>query len=478
MSDITYRPPIVTVMGHIDHGKTSLLDKIRSANVWRKEAGGITQHIGAYQAAVKQKNVPDRLITFIDTPGHAAFINMRARGAQITDMVVLVVAATEGIMAQTKECITHIQKSNLPFIVAMNKMDLPGAAPDKVKGQLVELGFTPEEYGGQIAVIPVSAKTGEGIDNLLDMILLNAEILELESQPKAPLEAVVIESKVDPRRGPVASIIVRQGTLNFGDQIFAGSISGKVKNMVDYTGTQIKSAGPSTPVEILGFEKAPAVGATITTEKQEEEVSEDKKPLAAYTINGEEAKRLPIIVKTDVEGTLEALLGTFSDDVQVIFSGVGPVTDNDVFMAQTANAQIFAFNVSTPGFIKKLAENSKVKIFESRIIYEIIDEIQNQVLHILEPTIDETVLGEGTIIAEFKIDKVRIAGIKVSKGLISKGDLIHLKRDGKIIKDTKVEGIHQAKSVIDSAKAGLECGMTFRPYIDFKLNDVIIAYKN
>ncbi len=311
------------------------------------------------------------------------------------------------------------------------------------------------------------------------MILLNAEILELESEPDAPLEAVVIESKVDPRRGPVASIIVRKGTLNFGDTIYAGQIAGKVKNMVDHTGTQIKTAGPSTPVEILGFEKAPAVGAVITTQKQEETRDVvDKKPLAQYTINGEDAKRLPIIVKADVEGTLEALLGTFSDDVEVIFSAVGPVTDNDVFMAQTANAQIFAFNVSTPAFIKKLAENSKVKIFESRIIYEIIDEIQNQVLHILEPTIDETILGEGTIIAEFKIEKVRIAGIKVTKGVISKADSIHLKRDGKIIKDTKVEGIHQAKNVLDSIKATAECGMTFRPYVDFKINDDIIAYKN
>lgn len=474
-----FRPPIVAVMGHIDHGKTSLLDKIRSTSVTRKEAGGITQHIGAYQVAVKQKNNEESLITFIDTPGHAAFCNMRARGADTTDIVVLVVSAVEGIMAQTKECINHIKKANLPFIVAMNKIDLPNAQPDKIKGQLVELGFTPEEYGGQTSVIPVSAKTGEGIDKLLEMILLNAELMELANEPTAPLEAVVIESKLDKNRGPVASIIVQKGTLKSGDQVYAETVGCKVKAMIDWTGANVKEAGPSTPVEVLGFEKTPTVGSLITPDKREHACAPvaGKVPTYCAPVGEEETPRLLVIVKADVEGTLEALLSSFSDDVKVISSGVGAVSDNDVFLAETTKAQIFAFNVSTPKFILKLAESKEVRIFESRIIYEIIEDIQAQVLRLLEPTIDETILGEGLIKAEFKIDKVRIAGVQCTKGEIEKGSLIHLKRDGKIIKDTKVEGIRQGKNIIEKIKQGTDCGMTFRPYVDFKIGDAIISYK-
>lgn len=460
------RPPIVAVMGHIDHGKTSLLDKIRSTAITKKEAGGITQHIGAYQV---------KGITFIDTPGHAAFCNMRARGAEITDIVVLVIAATEGIMAQTKECIEHIKKANLPFIVAMNKMDLEGAMPDKVKGQLVELGFTPEEYGGQTAVIPVSAKTGEGIDKLLENILLNAEVMELKSEKDAPLEAFIIESKLDKKRGPVASVIVKKGTLKVGDLVYVDDIVCKVKAMINYNGENIKEAIPSTPVEILGFEKTPPVGGIVTPVKNV--ILQDNKPNIVITHEvKEETPKLSVIIKADVQGTLEALLNSFSDDVVIISSGVGAVTDNDIFMAETTKSQIFAFNVNTPKFILKLAENKGVRVFESKIIYEIIDDIQAQVLKLLEPTIDENILGEGTVKAEFKIEKVRIAGIQCHKGEINKGDLIHLKRDGKIIKDTKVEGIRQGKNIIEKIKSGSDCGMTFKPYVDFKVGDVIIAY--
>jgi translation initiation factor IF-2 len=469
------RPPIVAVMGHIDHGKTSLLDKIRSTNIWKKEAGGITQHIGAYQAKVAQKNGDFKLITFIDTPGHAAFINMRACGAKATDMVVLVISAVEGIMPQTKECLDHIKKCGLPFIVAMNKMDLENAAPDKVKGQLVELGHTPEEYGGQLAVIPVSAKTGKGIEDLLEMILLNAEILELKADPNGDFEAVIIESRLDKNRGPVASLIVDNGTLKIGDIVYSEDILCKVKAMIDCNGLQLKEAGPSTPIEVLGFEKVPPVSSIVTSLKTASTANKETKVLLEST---EENPKLKVILKADVKGTLEALENSFNDDVIVISAGIGAVSDTDVFLAEAAKAQIFAFNVSTPKHINQIAENSKVRVFESRIIYEIIEDIQNQVLHLLEPTIDETVLGEGLIKAEFKIDKVRISGVQCTKGEISKGDLIHLKRDNKIIKDTKVEGIRQGKNIIDKIKAGTDCGMTFKPYVDFKLNDVIIAYKN
>ncbi|MFA5827829.1 MAG: translation initiation factor IF-2 [Candidatus Shapirobacteria bacterium] len=473
-----FRPPIVVVMGHIDHGKTSLLDKIRSTKVFEKEVGGITQHIGAYQVSIGQKGNQPNQITFIDTPGHAAFINMRARGAQITDLVVLVIAATEGVKIQTKECLSLIQKANLPFIVAMNKMDLPGANPDMLKGQLVELGFTPEEYGGDIMCIPVSAKSGQGIDKLLEMILLQAELMELKNEPDSQLEAVIIESRLDKSRGPVASTIVRKGTLTVGDVIYAQETPCKVKAMINYLGENIKTAYPSTPIEILGFEKTPQVGSIITANPVTSTKINFRKPdvQTSSDLTSQKVLRLPIIVKADVEGSLEALLDSFSDDVEVLFSGVGAISDNDIFLAQASGAQVFAFNVSTPKFIKNLAENQKVKIHESKIIYEIIEEIQSQVLKLLEPTIDETITGEGLIRAEFKIEKVRIAGMQCTKGEIKKGDLIHLKRDGEIIKDTKVEGLHQGKLVVEKVKAGSDCGITFKPYVDFKLNDVIISY--
>jgi len=470
------KPPVVTVMGHIDHGKTSLLDKIRSTSVTKKEAGGITQHIAAYQFHVSTKAHPDSLVTFIDTPGHAAFIDMRSRGADATDIVVLVVASNDGIMAQTKESLKIIENAKLPFIVALTKVDLPESSPEKVKGQLVELGHTPEDYGGQLSVIPVSSKTGEGIDKLLDVLLLNAEVMELKSEPDAPLEAIVIESRLENNRGPVATVIVKKGTLKLGDIIFADNIQGKAKALIDSSGKPIKEAGPSTPVEILGFTKTPSVGTVITDTSVEthHDASLQSTKLPAPT--SESTPRLPIIIKADVEGTLQALLNSFTTDVQVIHSAVGPVTDNDVFLAQVSKAQIFAFNVPVPKFIKNLADNNKVLIFESKIIYEIIDDIQAQVLKLLEPTIDETITGEATIKAEFKIDKVRIAGIQSSKGELVKGDSVHLKRDGKIIKDTKIEGIRQGKAIVDKIKMGNEAGITFKPYVDFKINDVIISY--
>jgi len=473
-----FRPPIVAVMGHIDHGKTTLLDKIRDASIAKRESGGITQHISTYQTEVKLRNNKTGVITFIDTPGHAAFCAMRARGAEVTDIVVLVVSATDGVMAQTKECINQIKKANLPVIVALTKFDLETRQPEMVKGQLVEMDLTPEEYGGQVTLIPVSAKTGQGIDDLLESILLNAEIMELENDTTSPFEAIVIESKLDRARGPLASVIVKKGTLKLGDTIYAENITGKVKALIDSNGKNISEALPSTPVEILGFEKVPAIGSIVTdhpTTISQDKITEVKNvPLDPDP----DQPHLNIVLKADVEGTLEALKASFSDDICLVSAGVGPVNDNDIVAAKTSHAELFAFNVPVSKTIKNLADNEKVKIFESKIIYEIIEDIQSQVLKMLDPTIEETTLGEGNIIAEFKIEKVRISGIKVTKGEISKGDSIHLLRDGKIIKNTQVEGIHQAKNIIDKAKAGIECGMTFRPYVDFKVGDVIIAYKN
>ncbi len=470
-----FRPPIVTVMGHIDHGKTTLLDKIRHARVAQKESGGITQHISSYQTEVNTKDGP-RLITFIDTPGHAAFCAMRSRGANTTDIVILVISATDGIMAQTKECIKEIKNHNLPVIVALTKFDLDTRNPEMVKGQLVEMDLVPEEYGGQIAVIPVSGKTGEGIDKLLELILLNADIMELKDESKKDLEAVVIESRLDSQRGPLASVIVKEGTLKVGDQYFIDTTPVKIKALVNSEGKNIKEAGPSVPVEILGFTAVPMVGSVITSTPHE--IENISSPANTETITETDDPRLHIVLKADVEGTLEALKGSLSDDVRIISSGVGPVNDNDVIAAKTSHAQLFAFNVPVSKTIRNLADNEKVTIVESKIIYEIIENIQAQVLKMLDPTIEDTILGEGAIIAEFKINKVRIAGVKITKGEITKGDSVHLMRDEQISKNTIVEGIRQAKDIVDKVKSGHDCGMTFRPYVDFKIGDGIIAYKN
>ena len=454
-------------MGHIDHGKTSLLDKIRHASVAAKESGGITQHISVYQSEG---------ITFIDTPGHAAFLKMRSRGAVAADIAVLVISAQDGVMAQTKECINLIKSTNLPVIIALNKIDLDSANPDMVKGQLVEQELTPEEYGGQIALIPVSAKTGQGIDKLLEAIKVQAEVMELEAQNEADLEAVVIESKVECNRGAVAVVIVRKGKLSLGQMVFVGKEEIKVKMLLDWNKKPIKEALASVPVEILGFATAPEVGTMIRSQPIEDE--DEGTQIAGETLDSGKADvQLPIVLRADTQGTLEALQNSFSSEVKVINCGVGAVTDSDVFLASSTGATIYAFNSKVPKTVETLAKNEGVIIFCSKIIYEIIEDIQGRVLRLMEPTIDETVLGEAAVVAEFAINKVRIAGIKCTKGELTKGDFIHLQREGKIIKDTRLEGIHHQKEILEKATVGKEYGVTFRPYIDFRENDVIIAYK-
>jgi len=462
-----FRPPVVTLMGHIDHGKTTLLDKIRQTNTWNKEAGGITQHVSSYQVEVK----PDQKITFIDTPGHAAFKKMRQRGGLATDIVVLVVSATDGVMAQTKECIDIIKEFDLPVIVAINKIDLSNASVDKVLGQLSEHDLLPENFGGQISCISVSAKSGQGIDKLIDTILITAQVLELDNKPDAPLEAYIIESKIDKFKGAIATAIVNKGTLSVGQDIFVGQTSTKVKALFDYNNKAIKQALPSTPVQILGFVDIPPIGEKITDTVQKEILTK------VTRIEQTSDPKIPIIVKADTQGTLEALLNSLSDDVKIMSASVGPVLDNDIFLASVSQAQIFAFNIVSSNSVKNLAKAEGVSIVETKIIYEILEEIEKQVLKMLEPTIDETITGQGDIIAEFKIEKVRIAGLKCTQGLIKKGDTVHLKRKDLIIKDTKVDNIRQAKLDVDQVKQGADCGITFKPYVDFKIGDVIISYK-
>ncbi len=467
------RPPIVTVMGHIDHGKTTLLDAIRQTQVQKAETGGITQHIGAYEVQVSRSS-STKSITFIDTPGHAAFAKMRARGASLTDLVVLVVAVNDGIMAQTKECLDHINQAKVPFIVALNKMDLPGINPDKAKGQLTELGYTPEDYGGQLVLVPISASKSEGIDKLLDQILLHTDMLDLEADPQAPLQATIIESRLDRQKGPVAALVVTQGTLYLSQKVYLDQEAQPVRRLFDWRGQPLLKVLPGQPAEILGLKTPPPVGSILLDRPRPTPLSLDQATAPSPEQIAE--KKLSILLKADTEGTLEALKNNLPSDINLILAGVGPVTETDIFLAQPTQAQIFAFNVLVPSSSVKTAEREKVKIFSSKIIYEILEELESQILKILEPTIDEDVHGEGQIIAEFKIKKDRIAGIRCLKGEIVKDSPVHLQRDGKIIKNTRVGSFRRGKDETEKIVSGQEAGLVFKPYVDFKVGDLVISH--
>jgi translation initiation factor IF-2 len=456
-------------MGHVDHGKTSLLDAIRHTSVAAKEAGGITQHIGAYQVESKGKK-----ITFIDTPGHAAFTKMRSRGAQVTDIVVLVVSAVEGVKPQTVESIQHIKKAGVQYLVAMTKFDLPDKNPELVKAQLSEQEVFVEGYGGDIVCVPVSAKTGEGLDKLLEMIALVAELQELKADPDAAFEGAVIESKKDVQRGAVATILVKQGTLKVGDVIFAGDAEAKVKALTDAFGKPVKNAPPSTPVEVLGWNDAPAVGAFVSTIKgaaavvilKEQQTAEDAaKP------------RLKLIVKSDVAGTLEAIENSIAgDEVIIIGKGVGDVNEADVLLAESTGALIVGFHVKASNSVKKLAESTKVKIKTYSIIYDLIEDLQKQILKLIEPSIDEQELGVADVIAVFDMKGERIAGCRIKSGEITRGKMYHLKRGDKIVADPKLKSMKTGKNDIEIAKAGTECGIVFRAFSDVQVGDVIVCY--
>jgi translation initiation factor IF-2 len=468
------RPPIITLMGHIDHGKTTLLDKIRNTRTWYKETKGITQHTSAYQAQVPQKNGPPQVITFIDTPGHAAFCDMRSRGAKVTDLVVLVVDAKEGIKPQTKECLKLIQKDDTPFLVAINKMDVEGVTPDKVNSELVSEGFSPEVYGGQLATIPLSAKTGQGIDQLLEMILLNADLLDLKADPDADPQGVVIESFLDSSSGPLATIILKNGSLKVGQEIYIASHKARIKALRDETGRNIKLALPSQPVQVLGFSSLPPVGEKISLHPPS--ISDAPGKTSSLPLPKEEEKRIPVLIKADTQGTLEALTQSLSNNVEILSASIGDLTENDLLLAQTAQAQIFIFRAKVPPAVKKLAHHESIKLFCSDTIYEILEELEKQVLKMLEPTIDEEITGQALIIAEFIINKDRIAGCRVEKGVLKKGDKVHLKRGENLIKNTTIDSLRQGKEDITQVKAGNECGLLFKPYIDFKKKDVIMSY--
>ncbi|HEX9817485.1 MAG TPA: translation initiation factor IF-2 [Patescibacteria group bacterium] len=481
------RPPIITVLGHVDHGKTTLLDYIRQTNVQVKESGGITQHIGAYQ--IEHQGKP---ITFIDTPGHAAFNKMRQRGAQITDLVILVVAANDGVKPQTIESIRYIKEANVPYLVAINKIDVEGVRIDDAKGQLAAEGVMVQSFGGDIEEVEISAKTGKNVDKLLDTLVVMADLLELKADPQAPLEAVVIEAAKDPNKGPVARVIVQQGTLEARQDIIVDEIEGRVKLLTNELGQALQQVRPGEPTEIVGLKDTPEVGAIVRARGAEyqAEKSTDVEPVAEPDALegwgdldldeafGEKVK-LNLIVKADVKGTLEAILQNIDkESVNLIASGVGPVTEHEIELAETSRALIIAFAIKVPRKTKIFAKDFGVKIKEYDIIYHLIEDLQKQMLKVMEPTIDEVVIGEAEIVQLFEIKGEQIAGVKVKTGEIKKSDLLHLKRDDKIIANPVVTQMRHAKDEILSVKAKSEAGLTFKnKKLDFQVGDTIVAYK-
>ncbi len=491
------RPCVVTVMGHVDHGKTSLLDAIRETNVTATEVGGITQHIGAYQVEHNNKK-----ITFIDTPGHEAFTAMRARGASVTDIAVLVVAADDGVMPQTVEAINHAKAANIPIIVAINKIDKPEADVERVKRQLTEYELVPEEWGGQIICVPVSAKTRQGLDELLEMILLVAEISDLKANPDRPARGTIIEAELDKGRGPVATVLVQNGTLHVGDSVVAGTAAGRVRAMTDHLGRRLKSAGPSMPVEVLGFSEVPQAGDilyVVADEKTARQIAakrilrkreEETRATAARVslddlfrqIKEGQVKELNIILKADVQGSVEALkkaLESLSTDevrVNIIHSGVGLISETDILLASASNAIVLGFNVKADINARKAAEAEKVDIRTYRVIYEAINDVKAAMSGLLEPEYREVVIGQAEVRKIFKISKVgTIAGCYVKEGKLTRDAKVKLIRDGTIVYEGKLDSLKRFKDDVREVQEGYECGLALENFNDIKEGDVIEA---
>jgi translation initiation factor IF-2 len=492
------RAPVVTIMGHVDHGKTSLLDALRKTDVAAGEAGGITQHIGAYQVMLGK----DEKITFLDTPGHEAFTAMRARGAKVTDIVVLVVAADDGIMEQTKEAISHAKAAKVPIIVAVNKIDKPGADANRVKTELMTYELVPEEFGGDVIVVPVSAKTGEGLDKLQEAILLQAEVLELKANPERMAAGAVIEAKIDRGRGVMATLLVQKGTLKVGDIVVAGSTYGKVRALVDDKGRTIESAGPSLPVEILGLTEAPEAGdefAVVENEKTARDITEYRAQrnrtaqnlLGVKSVDslfaasaGTKAKELPVIIKSDVQGSAEAIAQSvqkFSGDevaVRVLHSGVGAITESDVTLANATNALIIGFNVRATSQARDLAAREKVNIRYYSIIYEVVEDIKAALSGMLSPTLKENFLGYAEIREVFNLSKSgKVAGCMVTEGVVKRGAKVRLLRDNVVIHNGSLKTLKRFKDDVKEVSNGMECGMAFENYDDMRKGDMIEAYE-
>ncbi|MGI6632560.1 MAG: translation initiation factor IF-2 [Bacillota bacterium] len=492
------RPPVVTVMGHVDHGKTSILDAMRDTKVTAKEAGGITQHIGA---SVVEHG--DSRIIFLDTPGHEAFTAMRARGAKVTDLAVLVVAADDGVMPQTIEAINHAKAAGVPIVVAMNKMDKPTVKPDRVKQQLSDAGLVPEEWGGDTVIVPVSAKTGEGIDDLLEMIVLVAEMQEIKTDPTRKGRGYIIESQMDKGRGPVATALIRSGALRVGDVVITDTTWGRIRTMFDSRGRQVKKAGPATPVELVGLEEVPQAGdmfLVVDDERMARDVIERRKSArraqeleTTHTMTLEELFKkqeegvvtdLPIIVKCDVQGSLEAILQALGKikgtevKLSVIHSGVGAVIESDVMLAKASNnARILGFNVRPDAGARALAEQNGIEIRTYRVIYELLDDVNDMLKGLLKPKTEEVVLGRVEVRQTFHVPKVgTIAGCYVTEGKVSRQASVRLLRDGVIIYEGKLASLRRFKDDVSEVSAGYECGIGLDKFQDMKPGDVIEVY--
>jgi translation initiation factor IF-2 len=494
--DLVEKPPVVTVMGHVDHGKTSLLDRIRKANVQSGEAGGITQHIGAYQVGV-QTEEGFRNVTFIDTPGHEAFTEMRARGAKITDVVVLVVAADDGIMPQTQEAIEHARAAEVPLIVALNKIDVSNANPDRVLGQLSEQGLVPEVYGGETVTVPVSAKTGEGIEELLENIVVVAELEDLKANPNAPASGYVIEGERDPGRGPVATLLLSRGTLHKGDVVLAGTAYGRVRAMLDYTGSRVQDAGPGDPAEILGLSGVPQAGTRFEVVERER-IARDRAQHAASALQRQElaeggsrrtleellgqggVQDLNLVIKADVAGSVEALkeaLAKLSNEevrVNIVRSGVGALTDSDVMLGSASDGILLGFNVRPTNTAKQVAEREGVEIRTYDVIYKALEEIEAAMRGMLAPETQERETGTAEVRQIFRVPNAGVvAGSYVTSGEISRTNRVRVVRDGMVVYEGNISSLRRFKDDARSVRQGFECGIAVENFNDLKEGDVL-----
>ena len=492
------RPPVVTIMGHVDHGKTSLLDAIRQTNVIATEAGGITQHIGAYQVEVNGQK-----ITFLDTPGHEAFTAMRARGAQVTDIAILVVAADDGVMPQTVEAIDHAKAAGVPIVVAINKVDKPEANPERVKQQLAEHGLLCEEWGGDTICVPISAKRREGIPSLLENLLVVAEMAELKANPNRRAVGAVIEAELDNTRGPLATILIQSGTLKVGDSVAVGNTWGKVKTMFNDKGKRIKRAEPATPVEVLGLNAVAQAGDTLTTvaderaaralieKRRQEQAGQGPAPSRAPTLDDlfarikeGQMKELNLILKTDVQGSIEPLknsverLGSAEVKVRVIRSGSGNITESDVLLAIASKAIIIGFNTTPEPGARRLAETEGVDIRSYDVIYNLVEDIQKAMTGMLEPVYQAVVEGHAEVIAVFSVRKHgKVAGARVTEGKLTRGASARLIRNGQVIKETTIDSLRHFKDDVREMTMGFECGLGLVGFDDFQVGDIIEAYR-
>ena len=490
------RPPVVTIMGHVDHGKTTLLDYIRKSNVTAQEFGGITQHIGAYQVEVQ-----GRKITFLDTPGHEAFTAMRARGARVTDIAIIVVAADDGVMPQTMEAIDHARAANVPMVIAINKTDLPTANPDRVLHQLTEHGVTPEQYGGDTVCVPIAAKPGTGVDHLLEMVLLVADMQELKGNPAGSTIGTIIEAELDRQRGPVATVLVQQGTLRVGDWVIVGVATGRVRSMSDENGLPVDAAGPSAPVQITGLDAVPAAGdvleavpdertiARLSDSRQALRRADQERQRVRLTEVYQQAqagaiKELNVILKTDVQGSAEAIgkavqeLGTDEIRVRILHSGVGEVTESDIMLASASDAIIIGFNVKAEQPARQAAADQGVDVRIYRVIYDILDDVGKALVGMLEPEFQEQVLGRADVRALFNIARVgTIAGSLITEGLVRRGEKMKVLRGGEAVYEGRVDSLRHFKEDVAELSAGSECGIGSSGFNDYQVGDIIEVFR-